>query len=232
VGEIAYSEIAAAAERLCIRARTWFPPDIVMGIECAADSEADESVRLELVNLLERTQTVTQENRDIGTPVLFADVGEAVTILDGTIETALQAGIGYAIEPTLHIRQVPGGQIALKVMFHTAQRIESNTVIDPAELADFAISAVRRAEIAVHAPVIVGIGLGNTLAESASLADYALARPIDRRNPNPVCAEAEWQIRTATGALAVNLEGQINSAGNACTLYISPPHLRRASCVI
>jgi len=229
VREIAYSEIGLAVEWLWIRARTWLPPDIAMGIECAADSEEREPVRLELINLLERFQTVTQESGEIGSPVLFADVGDAVTIVDGTIEAVRRAGMGYGIEPTMHTRQVPGDQIALRLMFHTARRIESSGVVNQAALVEF----VKQAEIAAVAPVIVAMGLGDTIAESAVLADYALARPIDRRNPESGCAAAERQIKTATDALAVNIEGQINPVdGNACVLYISPPCLRRASCTI
>ena len=99
--EIHYNEIAAAIEKLCIKAATWLPADIAMQIECASECEVSEAGTAALEDIMENYKYAAQKGlpicQDTGMAVVFAEIGQEVHIVGGGFEDAVNEGVknGY-----------------------------------------------------------------------------------------------------------------------------------------
>jgi fumarate hydratase subunit alpha len=96
-------------------------------------------------------------------------------------------------------------------------------------------------------PMVLGVGLGGTCEMAALLAKRALKRPADRRNADPVYADAERRTLQKVNALGVGPQGfggiftavvvnievyPTHIAGLPCVVNVGCHATRHASCTI
>ena len=99
--EITCAQIAAAVERLCVKAAVWLPADMAMQIECACDCEVSPEGAAALNDIMENYKFAAEKNlpicQDTGMAVVFAEVGQEVHITGGSFEEAVNEGVrnGY-----------------------------------------------------------------------------------------------------------------------------------------
>ncbi len=99
--DIHYNDIAAAVEKLCIRAAVWLPADIAMQIECASECEVSPAGTAALEDIMENFKYAAEKGlpicQDTGMAVVFAEVGQEVHITGGAFEDAVNEGVrrGY-----------------------------------------------------------------------------------------------------------------------------------------
>ncbi|MDR2605793.1 MAG: fumarate hydratase, partial [Oscillospiraceae bacterium] len=94
------SEITAAVERLCLEANSFLPPDIGILLECAAESEPNDTARAALEDIVENFKFAARSGlpicQDTGMAVVFAELGQDVHIEGGLFEDAVNAGVRAA----------------------------------------------------------------------------------------------------------------------------------------
>ena len=99
--EITCAQIAAAVERLCVKAAVWLPADMAMQIECACDCEVSPEGAAALNDIMENYKFAAEKNlpicQDTGMAVIFLEVGQDVHFEGAAIEDAVNEGIrqGY-----------------------------------------------------------------------------------------------------------------------------------------
>ena len=68
--EITCAQIAAAVERLCVKASVWLPADMAMQIECACDCEVSPEGAAALNDIMENYKFAAEKNlQSVRTPV-------------------------------------------------------------------------------------------------------------------------------------------------------------------
>ncbi|MDR2530536.1 MAG: fumarate hydratase [Oscillospiraceae bacterium] len=97
---ISAESIAALVERLCVEANTYLPPDVGILLECAAESEPDDSARAALEDCVANFKYAASVGlpicQDTGMAVVFADVGQDAHISGGLFEDAVNLGVRNA----------------------------------------------------------------------------------------------------------------------------------------
>lgn len=140
--EITCQEIAAAVEKLCIKAAVWLPADVAMQLECASESEPNEAGAAALQDIVENYRYAAEKGipicQDTGMAVVFAEIGQELHITGGAFEDAVNLGVangyinGYLRKSVvkdplrrvntedntpavIHTRLVPGDELKLMV---------------------------------------------------------------------------------------------------------------------
>lgn len=200
--------------------------------------------------------------QDTGMAVIFADIGQDLHIVDGDFEEAVNEGVrdGYArgflrksvvkdplrrvntgdnTPAVIHTRIVPGDKLRITVApkgFGSENMSAMKMFLpssSPEDIVDFIVSVVKSAGSNPCPPVIVGVGLGGTTEMAAIIAKRALARPSDRRNPDPFYAELEETALERVNALGLGPQG---FGGRATALAVNietyPTHIAGLPCVV
>jgi len=93
-------EISAVVERLCLEANTFLPPDIGILLECAAESEPNDTARGALEDIVENFKLAAKNDlpicQDTGMAVVFAEIGQNVHISGELFDDAVNAGVRAA----------------------------------------------------------------------------------------------------------------------------------------
>lgn len=103
--EISFETIAAAVERLCIKAATVLPPSLGILLECAAESEESPAGVSALEDIVENFKYAAMTGlpicQDTGMAVVFADIGQDAHITGGLFEDAVNEGVRRGYEKGL-----------------------------------------------------------------------------------------------------------------------------------
>ena len=248
--EISFLQIVQRVEWLYHRAAIWLSPDIVMGLECAAEGEEDPAVR----SALEDRVAEVLRSAEMGTallpgktwPRVIAHVGRDVQMIGGSLDSAIAEGLRRASgdgSSSGRLALIAGERIYLQIVLEAPEEAlifgRLSSAAAQADLCDFVIESAKRAALPAPWPLIVGIGLGDSESQCAQLAAEALARPIDRRNEDPYHAKMERRILRAMNgpdgsakALAVQIEARPRTEACYLALRFSSFLLRRAACSI
>ena len=195
--------------------------------------------------------------QDTGMTIVFVELGQDVHIEGGNLNDAINAGVakGYTegylrksvvAEPlfdrkntqdntpaVIYTEIVPGDKLTIQVepKGFGSENKSGLKMLAPADR----VKGVKKAvmDIILHAscnpcpPMVVGIGIGGTMARAAVMSKKALLRPTNVRNAHPEYAKLEEellelinqtgigpQLGGTTSALAVNIEwGPTHIAG-------------------
>lgn len=200
--------------------------------------------------------------QDTGMAVVFVELGQDAHITGGSFEDAVNEGVrrgydkgflrksvvrdplrrentGDNTPAVIHTRLVPGDRLRLVLApkGFGSENMSAVKMFLPScaadEIVDFIVETVDRAGSNPCPPVILGVGLGGTLDMAALIAKKALARPMDKRHPDPFYAALEEKALARINALGLGPQG---FGGTATALAVNietyPTHIAGLPCVV
>jgi fumarate hydratase subunit alpha len=233
--------ITAAVKTMCITANYDLPQDVYDALVQAKQAEESPVGREVLGQLVENADIAARDRvpicQDTGFAVVFAEVGQDVHLVGGTLADAVDEGVrqgygdGYlrksvAEEPAqarrntrdntpaiLHTTLVPGDKVRLTLMAKGggAENMSSLNMLKPAQgwagMVDAVVETVSRAGSNPCPPVIIGVGIGGTIDEVTLLAKKALLRDVGSSHPDPRIAAMEDELLEKINALGIGPQG-------------------------
>ena len=185
--------------------------------------------------------------QDTGLAVIFIDLGQDAHIVRGDLYTAIEEGVrqgyeeGYlrksvVLQPfsarvntkdntpaVIHTRIVPGDQLKITVAPKGggSENMSRVTVLKPAQgrqgIIDYVVSVVEEAGSNPCPPLIVGVGIGGTIEQTALIAKRSLLREVGSPNPDPEVAELEAELLKRINAIGTGPQG---FGGNTTALAV------------
>jgi fumarate hydratase subunit alpha len=233
-------EIRDAVAAMCKRANFDLSEDMRAALEAAAKLETRAIAKNTLQRIQQNADIARQRQlpmcQDTGLVVMFADVGQDMQILGGTLRDAIDEGVrkgyregylrasvtGDPIQrentgdntPTiLHTELVAGDRLRLRLLAkgggcENMSRFKMLTPADGREgIVDFVVSTATLAGPNACPPIVVGVGIGGSFEYSAVLSKKSLLRKLGERNPLPHVAELEDQILEKINASGIGPQG-------------------------
>ncbi len=239
--ELDSREITAAVARLAELANLELPDDFVGALRAAKSAERSRR-GLQVLRLLDTNQELARESRvptcqDTGFVLVFAEVGQDLRIVGGSLEDAIQAGVarGYTehylrasivrdplfdrvntrdnTPAVIHAEIVPGDRLKLSLLVKGAGSENSTQLgmLTPAHGPDgvlrFVVEAVRRAGPNACPPLVVCVGVGGTADKALLIAKKASLRKVGAPSPDPRIAEFEKRILEAVNRTGIGPQG-------------------------
>lgn len=235
--ELHVNVITEAVARLAIAANCRLPGDLHAALCARRATEPSPAGRDGLAQIVENADIAAAENvpicQDTGFAVVFADVGQDLHIVGGSLSEAVDRGVakGYTegllrksivAEPLmerrntgdntpamLHVRLVPGDRLHLILAAKGAgsENKSALAMLTPADglegVKRFVLASVDKAGSSPCPPMTVGLGLGGTMEVAALLAKRAAARAIGSRNPDPRYAALEQELLELINGLGI-----------------------------
>ena len=185
--------------------------------------------------------------QDTGLAVIFIDLGQDVHVTGGDLYIAIEDGIrkgyeeGYlrksvVTQPfsarvntkdntpaVIHTRIVPGDQLKITVAPKGggSENMSRVTVLKPAQgrsgEIDFVVNTVAEAGSNPCPPLIVGVGIGGTIEQTALIAKRSLLREVGKPNPDTEVADLEAELLKRINALGTGPQG---FGGNTTALAV------------
>lgn len=254
--ETLQKEVIAAIGRIFCQANE----DVITALANAREIESDPMAQDMLQTMLDNAEISCREQiptcQDTGTVLVFAELGTAVLLSEGTWQDAIDETLSIAWDKyylrqsivrdplfdrtncgnqfpcELHIKVVDGE----KATFHIglkgggAENMSRLKMFNPTaprtEIEDFIVDTVVSAGGRPCPPVIVGVGIGGNFESCAMLAKRALFLPLGHGNENADYREMEHGILER-----INSEGQgiMGMAGKTTALAV---HILTAKCHI
>jgi fumarate hydratase subunit alpha len=174
--------------------------------------------------------------QDTGLAVVFVELGQDVHVVGGNLNEAIQQGVkeayhhGYmrksVCDPLtrantrdntpaiIHVDVVDGDRLKLIAMPKGggSENMSASVMLVPAEgregIKKFVVDRVRHAGPNPCPPVIIGVGIGGSLEQSAVLAKKALLRPLgERHRSDERVAALEAEIFEEVNAIGIGPHG-------------------------
>ena len=185
--------------------------------------------------------------QDCGLAVIFLDLGQEVHIAGGDLYAAVDEGVRQGYEKgylrksvvkqpfsarintkdntpaIIHTRIVPGNNLKITVAPKGggSENMSRVTVLKPAQgrkgAIDFVVNTVAEAGSNPCPPLIVGVGIGGTIEQTALIAKRALLREVGKPNPDPEIAGLEAELLKRINASGVGPQG---FGGNTTALAV------------
>jgi len=241
VRDLDVRDITAAVRELCITANHDLPRDVYDALVAACAAEESPVGREVLGQLVENADIAARDRvpicQDTGFAVVFAEVGQDVHLVGGTLADAVDEGVrrgygdGYlrksvAEEPAqarrntkdntpaiLHTALVPGDKVRLTMMAKGggAENMSSLNMLKPSQgwagMSQAVVDTVSRAGSNPCPPVIIGVGIGGTIDEVTLLAKKALLRDVGSAHPDARVAAMEDELLERINALGIGPQG-------------------------
>ena len=241
VRDLEVKDITEAVRELCITANYDLPRDVYDALVAACAAEESPVGREVLGQLVENADIAARDRvpicQDTGFAVVFAEVGQDVHLVGGTLADAVDEGVrrgygdGYlrksvAEEPAqarrntrdntpaiLHTTLVPGDKVRLTMMAKGggAENMSSLNMLKPSQgwagMSQAVVDTVSRAGSNPCPPVIIGVGIGGTIDEVTLLAKKALLRDVGSTHPDPRVATMEDELLERINALGIGPQG-------------------------
>jgi len=237
---ITTEEISAAVEKLCIEANYYLNSDIADSLKSGTAIEESDTGKEVLRQLLENAIIAKEENiaicQDTGMAVIFIDIGQEVTVVNGNLTDAINEGVrngyqkGYLRKSVVSdplIRQNTGDNTPAVIHYNItggdklkitvapkgfgSENMSSLKMLKPSDglegVKKFILDTVSNAGPNPCPPIVVGVGIGGTMEKAALLAKKALLRPINEFNPLPHIKELEEEMLVSINKLGIGPAG-------------------------
>lgn len=238
--EVNVSDVTAAVAGALTDINYHLHPELKEALQEARDRESSPLGRQALELLLENAQMaaagVHPLCQDTGLTVIFAEVGQEVSVTGGDLAGAIQAGVRQAsrdarlrssvsVHPlnrrntgdnapaVVHYRVVPGHELVLRIMSKGGgcENASALAMLPPsagrAGVEEFVLQTIRANGAAACPPLIVGVGLGGNFETVAELAKRALFRPLHSPSPDPLLADLEKKLLERINDLGIGPQG-------------------------
>lgn len=241
IRKISTEQITETVRGLCIKAACDLPEDVEKLLVEGLEKEESQFGKYSLEKILKNVKLARDEEapmcQDTGMTVIFAEVGQYVHIVGGSLTDAINEGVrqgyedGYlrksvVADPVLnrkntgdntpaviHTEVVPGDQLRIQVLPKGAgsENMGAVKMCKPSEgldgVVDFIVTSTTQAGGNPCPPVIVGVGIGGTMDKCTLLAKKALARHAGESHPNPDYAELEQKLLEKINKLGIGPQG-------------------------
>lgn len=238
--EIHTDRITNEVERLCMQANYYLNEDIREALENGRTAEESDTGRAVLGQLLENARLAGDRRmaicQDTGMTVVFADVGQEVHIVGGSLKEAIDEGVrrGYSkgylrnsvvrdpidrvntgdnTPAVIHFDLIEGETLKLTVApkGFGSENMSAVAMLKPSDglegVKRFILETVDRAGPNPCPPVIVGVGLGGTMEKAALLAKKALLRPVNVRSGVEYVQSLEKEMLGRVNCLGIGPAG-------------------------
>ncbi len=224
---------------LCISANTVLRKDIEKALKSGLKKETKRLAKHILKVLLDNARIAKREQlaicQDTGIVIVHIQLGQAVRIIGGDLEKAVNEGVeeGYKrgcfrrsiiSDPVLrgnakhgpaiiYIDIVKGNKVKITVSpkgfgSENKSKIKMLNPTDGVEeIKNLVLDTVKVAGPDACPPFIIGIGIGGSFEKAAILAKKALLEPIDRKNAKPHLKKLEDEISRAINRLNIGPMG-------------------------
>lgn len=249
--KVSAGAITELVSKLCVKANTGLRSDIRRAISSALKKENNCRAKKLLQMLLDNADSALKERiaicQDTGMAAVFAEIGQDVHIIGGSLRTAVTAGVrrgykegyfrksvvasplsrkntGTNTPAILHTDIVPGNSFKIWVMakgFGSENKSAIkmfNPTASEDEVIDFIVNVAREAGPEACPPFVVGIGIGGTFDYAAHLAKKSLLREIDKKNKDPELAGLEKKLLKKLNKLGM---GPMGLGGKTTALGVS-----------
>ncbi|MHB1407208.1 MAG: fumarate hydratase [Desulfitobacteriaceae bacterium] len=252
-------EISEAVERLCIGANYDLGADIMAGFKSALQTESSPLGQEVLARLIENAEIAHEERvpmcQDTGMAVVFAEIGQDVQVVGGSLAEALNEGVrrgydkGYLRKSVvkdpfervntgdntpaiIHYDIVPGHNVHITVApkGFGSENMGALKMCKPSEglegAMQFVVDTVDKAGGNPCPPIVVGVGVGGTMEKATFLAKRALTRSLGQPNPDERLAKIEQELLTRINNLGIGPQGfGGNTTALAVHLEVYPTHI-------
>ena len=235
VRELHVNEIESCVAKLCVQANIVLPEPVRGWVRGACEREPYATAR-EFFTLMEHNTRIAEQERipicqDTGMAVVYADIGQDVHLVGGTLEDAVNAGVrrGYGegylrksvvsdpirrvntgdnTPAVLHTRLVEGHRVRLAVVpkGFGSENMSRLKMLTPADGMDgvraFVVETARLAGANPCPPMVLGVGVGGTFERVAGLAKEALAELREGPHPDLFYAKLEDELLEEINELA------------------------------
>lgn len=238
--EIHTDDIVSTVERLCIDANYYLNEDISEALRSGFEAEESGTGRAVLGQLLENAGLAAGREmaicQDTGMAVVFADVGQEVHIVGGSLREAINEGVrrGYSkgflrnsvvrdpIERVntgdntpaiIHYDLTEGDRLRLTVApkGFGSENMSAVRMLKPSDgiegVKAFIAETVDRAGPNPCPPVIVGVGIGGTMEKAALLSKRALLRSVNIRSGIEYVRSLEEEMLVKINSLGIGPAG-------------------------
>jgi len=194
--------------------------------------------------------------QDTGLAVIFIELGQEVHVTGGDLYAAINDGVrqgydeGYLRKSVvnqpfsdrvntrdntpavIHTRIVPGDQLKIIVAPKGggSENMSRVTVLKPAQgrqgVIDFVVNTVAEAGSNPCPPLIIGVGIGGTIEQTALLAKSSLLREVGQPSPDPEIADLEAELLRHINASGVGPQG-FGGSNTALAVHVEtfPAHI-------
>lgn len=232
--------ITQEVKRLVMEANYFLPDDVLKTLKDAQENEKWELASQVIGKIVENAEIAKEDAvpmcQDTGMAVVFVEMGQEVSVVNGYIEDAINQGIregyteGYLRKSVVkdpldrvntkdntpgivHYSIVPGDK--LKIMIAPkgfgSENMSRVKMLKPAEgvqgVKDFVVETAEIAGPNPCPPIVIGVGVGGTFEKAALLAKKALLRPFDSYNENPFYADLEKELLEKVNELGIGPQG-------------------------
>ena len=235
--EIHVDTIREKIAALCIDATHNLPADVEAALRRAEASEPAPLAKQILVELVENIEVARREMvplcQDTGTTVVFVEIGQDVRIVGGSLEEAINAGVGagytegflrasivasplFKRENTknntpavIHYDIVPGERFHLKVLpkgggcENMTRYANFLPRAGKDAIIEFVLRTVEESGGNPCPPLIIGVGIGGTAEYAMTLAKKGVMRGVGSHSDDPDVAALEDELLTKVNALGI-----------------------------
>ncbi|UCF85493.1 MAG: fumarate hydratase [Desulfobacteraceae bacterium] len=256
--QISTQSIIGAVKDTAIRANFELSDDVVNALKHALTYE-ESPVGKDILNQLIENANIAREERipicqDTGVAVIFAEMGQEVSIVGGDFVSALEEGIrqgykeGYLRKSLchpftrkntgdntpiiVHLDIVPGEALKIWVVPKGggSENMSQLFMLPPSTgwpgVKERVVQTVVDAGPNPCPPTIVGVGIGGNFEQSALLAKKSLLRPLGKQNPDPEQSEMEDELLNEINRTGVGPQGLGGRVTSlAVHLLMTPCHI-------
>jgi fumarate hydratase subunit alpha len=237
--QISAANIVGAVKNAAMRANFELGEDVLNALGHALDEEESPVGKQVLSQLIENARIAKQERipicQDTGVAVIFAEVGQDLSIIGGDFNSALQEGIrqgykdGYLRKSlchpftrkntndntpiVLHLDMVPGERLKMWLIPKGggSENMSRLFMLPPSAgwpgIKEKVVSTVIEAGPNPCPPTIVGVGIGGNFEQCAVLAKKSLLRALGTPNPDPALDQMEEELLREINMTGVGPQG-------------------------
>jgi len=237
--EISTQAIIDEVKASAVKANFELGDDVVKAFRDGIEKEVSPVGKDILNQLIENSEIARSERipmcQDTGLAVIFAEIGQEVSIVGGHFMDALEEGIrqGYAEgflrksvchpftrkntgdnTPIIaHLDMVPGDQLKIWVVPKGggSENMSQLFMLPPAAgwagVKEKVVQTIAQAGPNPCPPTIVGVGIGGNFERSALMAKKALLRPLGTPNPDPELGRMEDELLTEINNTGIGPQG-------------------------
>ncbi len=237
---VTVDQIRDSVAALCQRANFELSHDMRRALQAGAERETTPLARNTLLRILTNADVAQAQRlpmcQDTGLVVVFAEAGQEVQIVGGSLRDAINEGVRKATREgflrasvtadplkrhntgdntpaVVHTDLVAGDKLRLRLLAKGGgcENMSRFKMLTPAEgregIMDFVLETAKRAGPNACPPIIVGVGIGGSFEYSAVLAKKALLRSVGERSPLLHVAELEEDLFHKINATGIGPQG-------------------------
>ncbi|MCX7749953.1 MAG: fumarate hydratase [Clostridia bacterium] len=233
-------DIIEAVKKLCIESNYFLNDDVLVSLKNGLSKE-ESPIGKGIIEQLIKNASIAREDhmaicQDTGMAIVFADVGQDVHIVGGSLSEAINEGVrrgyqeGYlrksvVKDPILRVNTgdntpaviyyniVPGDTLKITVApkGFGSENMSALKMLKPSDglegVKKVILETVNQAGPNPCPPIVVGVGIGGTFEKCAFLAKKALSRPVDLRSDIEYVRKLEEEMLEQINALGIGPSG-------------------------